>query len=203
MRFKLAHEGRDDTCFELNLATATRDVEHLAAILRERLERLALPSPAIAVALESGLLPPLASSNLSFLPDSRDEAETAARLIERLRARLGDEAVKGLAAVADHRPERAWRAAEPGCGTGSLRTPLSRPLWLLQVPRPLAEIAALPHYEGPLTLIAGPERVEAGWWDGNDIARDYFVARNPALSLLWIYRERQTGGRWHLHGFFS
>jgi len=203
LRFKLAHEGRDDTRFELNLATATRDVEHLAAVLRERLERLALPSPATAVALESGLLLPLASSSLTFLPGAREQAETAARFIERLRARLGNEAVKGLATVADHRPEYAWRAAEPGSGTGSAQPPLSRPLWLLHVPRPLAEIAAIPQYGGPLMLVAGPERIESGWWNGNDVARDYFVARNPAQSLLWIYRERHAGGGWYLHGFFA
>ena len=54
-----------------------------------------------------------------------------------------------------------------------------------------------------MTLLAGPERIESGWWDGNDVARDYFVARNPAQSLLWIYRERREGGGWYLHGFFA
>ena len=80
---------------------------------------------------------------------------------------------------------------------------LSRPLWLLHAPRPLAEIAAVPQHGGPLTLIAGPERIESGWWDGNDVARDYFVARNPALALLWIYRERRENGGWYLHGIFG
>ncbi len=81
--------------------------------------------------------------------------------------------------------------------------PLSRPLWLLHTPRPLGEIAAIPQYEGPLALLAGPERIESGWWDGNDIGRDYFVARNPGESLLWIYRERRDNGGWYLHGFFG
>jgi protein ImuB len=204
LRFMLAHEGRDDTRFELNLAMATRDLEHLTIVLRERLERLALPSPVNAIALESELLLPLASRNLTFLPDAREQAETDARLIARLRARLGDDAVKGLATVADYRPEYAWRTGDPGAeAKGMPSPPLSRPLWLLHTPRPLGEIAAIPQYEGPLALLAGPERIESGWWDGNDIGRDYFVARNPALSLLWIYRERRESGRWYLHGFFS
>jgi hypothetical protein len=33
--------------------------------------------------------------------------------------------------------------------------------------------------------------------------RDYFVASNPSEALLWIYRERNDGGRWFLHGFFA
>jgi protein ImuB len=52
-------------------------------------------------------------------------------------------------------------------------------------------------------LLAGPERIEAGWWDGQHVARDYFIARNQAQSLLWIYRERDVHARWYVHGFFS
>ena len=147
---------------------------------------------------------PLAARNLTLLPDAREQAETIVRLIERLRARLGENAVHGLDTVADHRPEYAWRT-EPSRATGAKGTwlPLSRPLWVLHAPRPLAEIAAIPQHDGPLALLAGPERIESGWWDDNDIARDYFVARNPAQSLLWIYRERRAGGGWYLHGFFA
>ena len=204
LRFRLAHEGCNDTRFELDLVTATRDLEHLAAVLRERLERVALPSPAVSIGLTSELLLPLASRNLSFLPDAREQAETAARLIERLGARLGD-VVKGLAPVADHRPECAWRAGEPETEARDVRSSLglARPLWLLREPRPLGEIGSIPQFEGPLALLAGPERIESGWWDGNDVERDYFVARNPGESLLWIYRERREHGRWYLHGFFS
>ena len=203
LRFKLAHEGLQDTSFDLDLATATRDFEHLATLLRERLERLTLPSPAIAIALESSLLLPLAARNLTLLPDAREQAETIARLIERLRARLGKDAVQGLATVADYRPEYAWRAAEPGAGAQGTWLPLARPLWILHAPRLLAEIAGIPQHDGPLAMLAGPERIEAGWWDGNDVGREYFVARNSAQSLLWIYRECHEGGGWYLHGFFS
>jgi protein ImuB len=203
LRFELAHEGRDDTRFELNLALATRDPEHLTTVLRERLERLALPSPAVAIALESRLLLPLAARNLTLLPDTRDRVETAARLVERLRARLGEDAVQGLDTVADYRPELAWRAAAPGTEARDMQRAGTRPLWLLDAPRRLGEIEAVPQHDGPLTLLAGPERIESGWWDGNDVGRDYFVARNPALSLLWIYRERHESRGWYLHGFFS
>ena len=87
---------------------------------------------------------------------------------------------------------------------GTAATALSsRPLWLLAHPRPLEEIAGAPCYDGRLSLLAGPERIESGWWDGNDVARDYFVASNPAEALLWIYRERGPRGRWYLHGFFA
>jgi protein ImuB len=204
LSFALAHEGRDDTRFALNLVTATRDPDHLAAVLRERLERVPLPCPAVALAMKSELTQPLASSNLSFLPDEHADAGTVTQLVERLRARLGEEAVQGFDTLPDHRPERAWRSCEPGKESSARGTcPRSaRPLWLLAAPRPLAEIAEVPQYEGPLTLLTTPERIESGWWDGHDVAREYFVACNPAQSLLWIYREPRHGG-WYLHGFFS
>ena len=44
--------------------------------------------------------------------------------------------------------------------------------------------------DGPLILLAGPERIESGWWDGHPVVRDYFVAGNAAQAVLWIYRER-------------
>ena len=205
LAFTLVHEGRRDaTRFELSLVTATRDPAHLAQVLRERLERLTLPCPAIAIAMESEMLLPLASANLSFLPDERNGTETAARLIERLRARLGEEAVRGFDTLPDHRPERAWRHCEPGQESSAPgRWPAgARPLWLLASPRPLVEIGEVPQYEGPLTLLTMPERIESGWWDGHDVAREYFVAANPAQALLWVYREPRPGG-WFLHGFFS
>ena len=68
----------------------------------------------------------------------------------------------------------------------------SRPLWLLEKPRPLGE--------GEFVLLAGPERIESGWWDGAEAQRDYFIARTGESSLAWIYREQ---GGWFMHGFFA
>jgi protein ImuB len=79
----------------------------------------------------------------------------------------------------------------------------SRPLWLLSRPAPLAATTTTPCYDGPLMLVAGPERIESGWWDGHDVARDYFIARNRDEALFWIYRECRTSGGWYLHGVFA
>src|SRR5688572_8287327 len=171
LRFTLSHEDHEDTQIVLNLVAASRDAEHLVNVLRERLGRLQLAGPAIAIALASESLVPLPARNLSFLPAPEDHSETVSRLIERLRGRLGDAAVKGLGLAADHRPERAWRTGEPGrdATTGDAARRVPRPLWLLAVPQRLATSADTPCYEGPLTLLAGPERIESGWWDGADV----------------------------------
>jgi protein ImuB len=65
------------------------------------------------------------------------------------------------------------------------------PTWLLAQPLKLALLRQRPCYQGLLTLLAGPQRLEAGWWGGGELAlRDYFVARGSLAVLLWIYRER-------------
>ena len=53
------------------------------------------------------------------------------------------------------------------------------------------------------SLLAGPERIESGWWDGAEVRRDYFVARRHDHSLVWIFRERQPPHGWFLHGHFG
>ena len=75
------------------------------------------------------------------------------------------------------------------------------PTWLLTQPLKLAvrNNAPLCVEGGPLTLLAGPQRVETGWWSvqKSDASpstpcalRDYFLARSEQMGLLWIYRER-------------
>jgi len=73
----------------------------------------------------------------------------------------------------------------------------SRPLWLLPAPRPLGGDPTA----AQLRLLSGPERIETGWWDGDDIGRDYFVGRNASGEQLWLYRDR--GGEWFVHGVFA
>jgi len=53
---------------------------------------------------------------------------------------------------------------------------------------------------GAFTLLSGPERIECGWWDGDEARRDYFIARFSDSSLGWVYRE---AGAWFLHGLFA
>jgi protein ImuB len=54
--------------------------------------------------------------------------------------------------------------------------------------------------EEGFALLAGPERIESGWWDGDEAGRDYFIAQLRDASLAWIYREREG---WFLHGLFA
>ena len=89
------------------------------------------------------------------------------------------------------------------------------PTWLLAAPQRLAVQRNRPLYQGPLTLLAGPQRLESGWWESDATGhaaapaalRDYFLARSAQTGLLWIYRERLPPGGgtpgWFLHGLFA
>lgn len=202
LRIELFHkETRTDV--GIGLVRPSRDTEHFVMLTREKLSALALKEPVRRIALRADDILAIAHENLDLLDDTLRRPGDWHGLIERLRARLGNHAVSGIAADAGHRPEAAWRVTEPGERGAALEFG-TRPLWLLTQPKQLKEIGSAPHCDGPLALLAGPERIESGWWDGRDTARDYFVARAKTESLLWIYRERGLErGHWYLHGIFG
>lgn len=181
--------------FTLGLQQPGRDPERFMLLLRERLERLRLASPVLHLQLEAAQLLPFASSPAELFAGSEPAGEDAlAPLLERLRARLGKDAVYGLKGVEDHRPEYSWGRRAPGERAACRAMPY-RPLWLYQAPQP----CRISDYR----VLAGPERIESGWWDGRDCRRDYFVVQDAAGSTLWAYQEYKPRPGWYLHGVFG
>jgi protein ImuB len=79
-----------------------------------------------------------------------------------------------------------------------------RPAWLLPEPLRLQEQAGHPLHGGPLTLRSRAERIEAGWFDGELVCRDYHVAEGRDHRLRWVFRERRGAvAQWYLHGLFG
>ena len=209
----LRQRGVPATEVPFALGAPTRTPSHLMGVLRERLSRVTLPAPVEAMVLRSDETAPLAGRNLGLLPgDDADRVEVP--LVDRLRARLGEDALIRLAPHADHRPElasdhapEALRASPtggtPGLGRRAPELPdAPRPVWLLSEPQPLASVME----SRPWVLRDGPERIESGWWDGADVRRDYFVAESPRGEIVWIYRDHRYGtddGEWFMHGLFA
>ncbi len=207
LRIGLFHK-EECTGIEIGLVRPSGDTEHFALLAREKLASLKLVEPVRRMTLFADDLLALAHENLDLLDDALKTGDDGpgqiGELLERLRARLGSTAIGAVAANPDHRPEAAWRVAEPGEQSTAYALG-ARPLWLLHTPKRLAERGAAPQYDGPLALLAGPERIESGWWDGHDAVRDYFIARAASEALLWVYRERGLEGKkdWYLHGIFG
>jgi len=123
---------------------------------------------------------------------------TPLELVSLLQAKLGKQNVHGIRLGDDHRPELANQLGEPLKRYGTqynklLQQPQPlRPSLLLPTPMPLTEKSHIVH---------GPERIVSGWWDGQAVMRDYFIARSEQGRWLWIYRTQQQ--QWFVHGFFS
>jgi protein ImuB len=217
----LRHRVIPVTRVRLGLATITGERRRLTDVLDEKLNRLELAAPVRGMELKSGSLEPLPAGSLDAFAGTGGgrgmraggvcAGNTAPQLVERLRARLGEQAVYGVVFVPEHRPEAAWRrvhelrltpAMRAGERAGGMRvSEMPRPVWLLDEPVLLA--ANLQHLcQAGSILEQGPERIESGWWDGKDVARDYYIARQARGARWWVFQQRQTRC-WYLHGMFA
>ena len=238
----LEHEGHADSEVVVGMLAAERDPALLFELARGRLEQARIPAPVRGLRLRAEELPPFVPAGRELFDDRPAQSVPWTTLRERLRARLGDDAVHALVAVEDHRPERAWRrvatpvaerkpSVRPGRGgaaatsknhhafdsaPSSLRPArmepeqqganasarpepamrhVPRPTWLLHRPVPL---------RGRVRVLAGPERVESGWWDGDDVRRDYYVVETHEGQRAWAFRAAgEAAGGFMLHGWFA
>ncbi|MCA3239231.1 MAG: Y-family DNA polymerase [Curvibacter sp.] len=201
-------------------AQATRDMAHLTRLLAEHLARVTLLAPVVAIRLEAPQTAALATQSMSLLPEDQREGETLQQFVERVSARLGPDRVLRGQLIADHRPQhmQRWQPATIAVVSRRKKSKLPaqlllQPPWLLREPLRLTVQDERPIYQGSLTLLAGPERLESGWWsllpgaemEGQELAlRDYYVARSPHAGLLWVYRRRSAGEPgWYLQGLYG
>jgi protein ImuB len=204
----LEHTRKARTRVALDFASPEREAEFILAIAREKLARLALGAPTVALELRADELLPRAARAASFLPGEREQALDRERLLERLAARLGHGRVFSIAIAGDHRPERDWKKGTVPISRKGERASRQkengvRPLFLLKRPQRLVGEGGMPALQGALEIAAGPERIEAGWWDGDEVRRDYYVATGARGETYWIFREHRDPGAWYLHGVFA
>ncbi len=202
LRLRLIHEHQAFTPCLVGLVAPSRAFDHLLELVRSRLERLDLPAAVTALELAAADLQPLDPASVPLLEEApgRDQSRL---LVDRLAARLGERTVQGLQVRDEHRPEQAWAYAPADAAGDDDGPALERPLWLLPRPWPLPVAGHQPLWHGPLVLRSGPERIEGGWWDGQDVVRDYYVAANPAGERLWVFQDRSAERAWFLHGIFA
>jgi len=195
LQITLGHEDHEGSRLELGLQAPSQDPARLMAVLHERLERLRLPQAVRSIYLEAPQLLKFKAGQRTLFHDTpAEQRQDIEQLAERLQARLGKDSVAGVTGVEDHRPEYSWRPRalneRPDC------TALAhRPAWLL--PKP--QRCSIENYE----ILAGPERIESGWWDGRDCRRDYFIVRDTHGSTLWAFHEYKPRRGWYLHGIFA
>lgn len=194
LKLEILHHARPATWLELDFRAGSRDANHWLNLLHEKLERSPLPAPVIAIALSSEAIAPFQPERFTLFEDEtlgRDsEWQT---LLDQLQARLGHAALKQLGLQDDHRPE--CTVGEQAVKPIPAQPLPERPLWLLASPQSM-DIR-------DLQLQTEIERIEAGWWDGAPVRRDYRAARDQRGRKLWVFRDLSVGGSWFLHGLFG
>lgn len=192
----------------IGLVQPGNDMARLQELAALRLGDARLNAPVTAVTLEAGPgIPLVRAADWGLVGiGAGSQSRQITDLVDSLRMRLGIQAVHGVWPDEGHRPERAWQVIrDPGAGylpSCSAASGAGRPLWLLEQPVQLDERSGMPCLHGPMTLERGPERIETGWWDGQDVRRDYYVGRSRRGTRAWVFLDRRSG-RWYLHGLFG
>ena len=215
--FRVDGERRD---IRAAMAAPSREVGHLMRLFDGKLERLDPGYGFDLIRLAAEAVEPLAQAQPG-LDGSHPNALELARLVDRLTARFGADAISRPEPQESHIPERA---ETPGAPLSALPPPPARPdrpLRILTPPEEIRVLYAIP--EGPpaqfiwrrqtlrVARHAGPERIAPEWWRDRPGTRlrDYFRIEDPSGLRLWIYREglvhdgRGGAPRWFLHGIFA
>lgn len=214
MRSRSAGDGGEIT---IRTAQATRDVEHLIRLLAENLAKVTLLAPVGDLELVAVDVQALEEKSLALLPEPAQAGESLALVLERIAARLGPGSVLRPVVQEDHRVEWMclWQPApKPRPRKLARSVEIPQPTFILPEPLRLATRDERPLYQGLLQLLAGPHRVEGGWWDRTvvdgeqttrHVIRDYWVALSEHAGVLWIYQTRLAGEEtaWFLHGSFA
>ena len=209
----MVHEKRSRTKIDIGLRRATRHRDHLLLLIETHIAQLTVPAPVVGLKLEVKQFDAFLSNSEALLTEEQIEhrskinSKNLDQFMEQLHARLGDDALKSINTVAEHCPEYATqqlnykdKKAEISAA-GVANNP--RPFWLLDAPIQLTLRGSKLYHREAITLISGPERIETYWWSGQDILRDYYIARDRNGSRLWVFRERRGKRNWFLHGYFS
>ena len=214
MRSKAAGDGGELT---VRTAQPTRDIEHLTRLLAEHLAKVQLLAPVGDLELLAVEVHSLEEKSQTLFPEPQQAGESLALVLERIAARLGPERVLRPVVMEDHRIEwmSHWQPAPaPRPRKPNRSVDIPQPTFVLPEPLKLATRGERPLYQGLLQLLAGPHRIEGGWWDrtvvdgeerSRNVTRDYWVALSEHAGVLWVFQTRLANEQtaWFLHGVFA
>jgi protein ImuB len=174
---------------------------------RIRFEQLQLAGTVEGLALACPRLLPGEHHSIDLF-NPRNQREPLANLLDRLRNRLGLQAIAHVGCRDEHLPEFALLVSSdhPGDGHGAQACSVQasgtlRPFWLMPQPQALRRHGDNLYWNGALSLVRGPERIEDNWWQ-DAVSRDYYIAANSGGQQYWVFRDR-LAGQWYIHGVFA
>ncbi|MEM8561610.1 MAG: DNA polymerase Y family protein [Pseudomonadota bacterium] len=165
-------------------------------------EQLQLDTAVEGLALSCDSLLPGQQDNLDLFQAGR-QREPLAHLLDRLRSRLGLQAIEKVGCRDEHLPEFAVHVGNDRPGGEPLQGHhcAQRPFWLMPQPQLLKERRGKLYWKTALRLEYGPERIEDNWWQ-EAVSRDYYIAGDDAGQRYWVFRDR-LHRQWYVHGIFA
>jgi protein ImuB len=194
---KLEHDASalDTTTLQLGLLSAENDPTKLFDLSKLKLESLQLHAPVRTLGIYADQLAVFDPHSVDLF-DARTAKQSFEALREKLRIKLGHESIYQLLVSADPRPEHSQIQTPQRHTSSDEITNRERPSWLL--------MRAIPLHDFRVDILAGPERIESGWWDGGDIRRDYYVVRTSLGQIAWAFRPAgDQSSQWMLQGWFA
>jgi protein ImuB len=202
---------------------------HLIDLLRLHLERVRVTAEIAEVSLFVPCVAALEFQQDEMFEEAVG-SKLLAPLLERLASRLGESAILRPELNPDPQPEYGWEREDlsdhedtkarrkeekisflsfvSSCLRGET---FFRPPRLERRPVAVAVMSVVPggpplsfEWKGRSFRIAqawGPERIETGWWRGDDVRRDYYQVETAGGERFWLFR-RLPDERWFLHGVF-
>ena len=194
------HHQLQEVC--VRSASSNSDWKNWYQLSGMRFEHLQLEGSVEGLVLSCQQLCPGQQDSIDLFSPYK-QREPLASLLDRLRNRLGLQAIEKVGCRDEYLPEFALLVSsdQHGDEPGSTAHCAQRPFWLLPQPQALRQYGKQLYWNGTLALIYGPERIEDNWWQ-DAVSRDYYIAASSGEQHYWVFRDR-LAGQWFIHGVFA
>jgi len=193
----LRMRGTNDL-FEVRSSEAHGDAELWFELSRLSLEQYSLGADIEGLALNVHQLHAQHTAAADLFGEAHNR-EPLHNLVDRLRSRLGLQAINQIALREAHLPEYSQYLSQDVTPLQpSLAKQAQRPFWLFDEPHPIRLKDNVLHWNGVLTLLLGPERLEDNWWQ-KPASRDYYIAQTQTGQPIWIFEDRYSK-QWYVQG---
>ncbi len=203
--FYFQHEQYVPTVVNIDSRQTLRSPEYFMMLLETKISLVTLGAPVVCIKLVVETLHAYSAKTPDLFPAHDfilNSEQSIEGLLDNLYARLGYDVINYILSHADHRPEHAHRNSNLEVRKHAQITK-PRPFWLLPDPKKLLRKNNQLHYKSVIRFCMGPERIEAGWWDGSDVHRDYYIGIDEIAGSLWIYHDLKDKQNWYVHGLFG
>ncbi|MGE0143711.1 MAG: DNA polymerase Y family protein [Planctomycetota bacterium] len=208
-------DGMDPLTTRIELAEPSLEPRRAIELLRLRLEvvmrTVATPKRLVEIeefVIECESVTATVTQLELFVEASRRDPKDGARVLDRLRARFGDDSIGVLSCRSGHLPEARFRVerlsalplvrAETEPQPTLVRRIFTRaPSASDQRPGPDGWFLVGPS-AGPVRRLHGPYVISGGWWVAEQ-HREYHFAETANGEIHWLFYDRARR-RWFLHG---